>query len=86
MLRICPKCEKVAGYNSWFKAFYCRNCGELFNGGERMSELEHCPICGDTAIAGATHRPIGNTEFYEVICVKCGARIIRSLNEKQFKH
>lgn len=33
MLRICPKCGKVAGYNSWFKAFYCRNCGELFNGG-----------------------------------------------------
>lgn len=33
MLRICPKCGKVAGYNSWFKAFYCRNCGELFNVG-----------------------------------------------------
>lgn len=47
-----------------------------------MALLENCPLCGDTAIAGATHRPIGNTEFYEVICVKCGARIIRSSNAK----
>ena len=47
-----------------------------------MIELEHCPLCGDTAIADATHRPIGNTEFYEVICVKCGARIIRSSKRK----
>lgn len=52
MLRICPKCGKVAGYNSWFKAFYCRNCGELFNGGADLFEceinenIESCDECG----------------------------------------
>lgn len=32
MLKLCPKCGKVAGYNSWFKMFYCTYCGELFEG------------------------------------------------------
>lgn len=40
MLRICPKCGKLAGYNSWFKAFYCRNCGELFNGALTIAYIE----------------------------------------------
>ena len=40
MLRICPKCGRLAGYNSWFKAFYCRNCGELFNGVLTMAYIE----------------------------------------------
>lgn len=40
MLRICPKCGKLAGYNSWFKAFYCRNCGELFNGALTTAYIE----------------------------------------------
>ena len=47
-----------------------------------MTELEHCPLCGDTAIADATHRPIGSAEFYEVICIECGARIRRSSKRK----
>ena len=47
-----------------------------------MIELEHCPLCGDTAIAGATHKPVGSAEFYEVICVECGARIRRSSKRK----
>ena len=40
MLRICPKCGKLVGYNSWFKAFYCRNCGELFNGALTIAYIE----------------------------------------------
>ena len=31
-LKVCPKCGKIAGYNSWFKAYYCTACGELFGG------------------------------------------------------
>ena len=40
MLRICPKYGKLAGYNSWFRAFYCRNCGELFNGALTIAYIE----------------------------------------------
>lgn len=40
MLRICSKCGKLAGYNSWFKAFYCQNCGELFNGALTIAYIE----------------------------------------------
>lgn len=30
-LKICPKCGKVAGFNSWFQAFYCTSCGYLWD-------------------------------------------------------
>ena len=47
-----------------------------------MIELEPCPFCGNTDITGATHKPVGSTEFYEVICIECGARIRRSSKRK----
>ena len=50
----------------------------VLNGGERMGEFEPCPFCGNNDISGATHKPVGSSEFYEVICVECGARIRRS--------
>ena len=30
-LKICPKCGRVAGFNSWFQAFYCTSCGHLWD-------------------------------------------------------
>ena len=45
-------------------------------------ELEHCPFCGNTNITGATHKQVGSAEFYEVLCVECGARIRRSSKRK----
>ena len=30
-LKLCPKCGKVASFNSWFQAFYCTACGYLWN-------------------------------------------------------
>lgn len=54
----------------------------VLNGGDRMSEFEPCPFCGNTDITGATHRPVGSAEFYEVICVECGARIRRLSKRK----
>ena len=26
-LIICPKCNKIISYNSYFNAYYCSNCG-----------------------------------------------------------
>ena len=45
-------------------------------------ELKPCPFCGSTDITGATHKPFGSAEFYEVLCVECGARIRRSSKRK----
>lgn len=47
-----------------------------------MERLKPCPFCGNTDITGATHKPVGSAEFYEIICVKCGARIRRSSKRK----
>ena len=47
-----------------------------------MTELERCPFCGNTNITGATHKPVGSAEFYEVLCIVCGARIRRSSKRK----
>ena len=47
-----------------------------------MIELEHCPFCGNTNITGAMHKPVASAEFYEVLCVECGARIRRSSKRK----
>ena len=47
-----------------------------------MTELKHCPFCGNTNITGATHKPVGSAEFYEVLCIVCGARIRRSAKRK----
>ena len=47
-----------------------------------MTELERCPFCGNTNITGATHKPVGSAEFYEVLCIVCGARIRRSTKRK----
>lgn len=47
-----------------------------------MIELEPCPFCGNTDITSTTHKPVGSTEFYEVICIECGARIRRSSKRK----
>lgn len=47
-----------------------------------MIEIKHCPFCGNTNITGATHKPVGSAEFYEVICVDCSARIRRSSKRK----
>ena len=47
-----------------------------------MVELKSCPFCGNTDIEGATHKPVGSIEFYEVICLECGARIRRSSKRK----
>ena len=41
-----------------------------------------CPFCGNTNITCATHKPVGGAEFYEVICVECGARVRRSSKRK----
>lgn len=30
-LKLCPKCGKIAGFNSWFQAFYCTSCGHLWS-------------------------------------------------------
>ena len=30
-LTLCPKCGKIAGFNSHFQAYYCTSCGNLFN-------------------------------------------------------
>lgn len=54
----------------------------VLNGGKRMSEFEPCPFCENTDITGAIHKPVGSAEFYEVMCVKCGARIRRSSKRK----
>ena len=45
-------------------------------------EFEPCPFCENTNITGATHKPVGSAEFYEVLCVECGARIRRSSKRK----
>ena len=45
-------------------------------------KLEHCPFCGNTNITGATHKPVANAEFYEILCVECGARIRQSSKRK----
>ena len=47
-----------------------------------MIELKPRPFCGNADITGATHKPVGSAEFYEVICVECGARIRRSSKRK----
>ena len=47
-----------------------------------MTELERCPFCGNTNITGATHKPVGSAEFYEVLCIVYGARIRRSAKRK----
>ena len=44
--------------------------------------LKPCPFCGNTNITCATHKPVGGAEFYEVICVECGARVRRSSKRK----
>ena len=44
--------------------------------------FEPCPFCENTNITGATHKPVGSAEFYEVLCVECGARIRRSSKRK----
>ena len=46
------------------------------------TEAGLCPFCGNTNITGATHKPVGSAEFYEVLCVECGARIRRSSKRK----
>ena len=45
-------------------------------------EFEPCPFCENTNITGATHKPVGSAEFYEVLCIVCGARIRRSTKRK----
>lgn len=47
-----------------------------------MTELERCPYCGNANITGAMHKPVASAEFYEVLCVECGARIRRSSKRK----
>ena len=47
-----------------------------------MIELKPCPFCGNADITGATHKPVGSAEFYEVLCIECGARIRRSSKRK----
>lgn len=37
-LKLCPKCRNPSGYNSYFKSYYCSNCGELFK-----EEIMICP-------------------------------------------
>ena len=44
--------------------------------------LNHARFCGNIDITGAAHKPVGSSEFYEVICVECGARIRRSSKRK----
>ena len=30
-LKLCPKCCKITGFNSWFDSYYCTACGHLWN-------------------------------------------------------
>ena len=28
-LKLCPKCDKLMSFNSYFSAFYCTSCGHM---------------------------------------------------------
>lgn len=47
-----------------------------------MNELKPCPFCGNNKITGALRKDICSPEYYEVICIECGARIKRSFKRK----
>lgn len=30
-LTLCPKCGKIASFNSYFQSYYCTSCGNMFD-------------------------------------------------------
>lgn len=77
-LKICPKCGKVAGFNSWFQAFYCTSCGHLWdrihrnkilrgNNMENSKELAACACCGKLVEQGEMYFQKGFFDTYEIV-------------------
>lgn len=55
--KICPKCNRIADYDPYFKAFFCRECGWMEAVSERKKVVRlHKPshsihVHGCTALA-----------------------------------
>lgn len=56
-LKLCPKCRNPSGYNSYFKSYYCSNCGKLFKGEIKMDENWLCPYGYGICTAPKTECP-----------------------------